>query len=133
MKGSGSVFSKSKTPPPPPPLPSPKKKKSVMFTSETKGNSHMSDDKSDTSPPSTSNYIRNKKRRDAVSAYNVRRYEEKKRQDLEDFVKNFDRTKREKFSGGARTRRKRPASARNRKRTTRKRGRRGNKTRKVRK
>ena len=132
MKGSGPAFSKSKTPSPPPPSPPPKKKKSVMFTSETKGNSHMSDDKSDTTLP-TSNYIRNKNRRAAVSAYNVRRYEEKKRQDLEDFIKGFDKTKRDKFSGGARTRRKRPASARNRKRTTRKRGRRGKKTRKVRK
>ena len=125
MKGSGPACSKCKTPPPP--LPPPPPKKNVMFSSETKGNSHMSEDKSDTNS-STYNYISNKKRRDAVGAYHVRQYEEERRQYIED----FSRRKRQKINGGAHTRRKRLASARNRKRTTRKRGRRGKKTRKVR-
>ena len=127
-RGNGPVFSNSKpsSPPPPPPPPPPPKKKRVMFTYDTKGDSHshshMTDDKSDAYLSAPSNYIRNKNRRFAVGAYNVRQYEEKRRQDIEDFSKGKrgDITTWGKNSGGTHTRRKRSSRARSKKRRTRK-------------
>jgi hypothetical protein len=135
MKGSGPACSKGKRPCSPPVVekeePKPKR---VRFSSETKSTSQT--DTNETKTPMRK-HIQNREKDKVVRAYNRRTFPDeekrKKEQDIEDFIKNFDRTKRQKFSGGARTRRKRPASARNRKRTTQKRGRRGKKTRKVRK
>jgi hypothetical protein len=120
MKGSGPACSKGKRPCSPPVVekeePTPKR---VRFSSETKSTSQT--DTNETKSPMRK-HIQNREKDKVVRAYNRRTFpdEEKreKEQGIEDFIKNFDRTKRQKFSGGARTRRKRPASARNRKRTT---------------
>jgi len=126
MKGGGPACSKGKRPCSPPVVekeePKPKR---VRFSSETKSSSQT--DTNETKSP-MGRPIYNKEKGKVVRAYNRRTFPEnekrEKEQGIEDFIKNFDRTKRQKFSGGARTRRKR-------KRKTQRRGRRGKKTRKI--